>query len=274
MIMANYPAPNYEYEIAQLRRAYEDALDKVSLELTRLGATDFERAQTVATLAEIKRILKELNDVSDEWASANMERAVTDGIVRSLVSLGLVADIAEAQAIVKFSRLNRELVKSAVADTQADLLAVTQNIERKTRQAIRQAAATTMRSNLTRGINGTQTIRRDILAQLDSATKTGIIDAAGRRWKPQVYVEMAVRTKMLAAHKEATINDALSRGVYYAIISSHGATDACRNWEGKIVKLTPEADGDYPYVGDLPRREIFHPNCKHVISPVRKPERV
>ena len=42
------------------------------------------------------------------------------------------------------------------------------------------------------------------------------------------------------------------------------------NYEGKIVKLVASAEGNYPYVGDLPNREIFHPNCKHIISPAKK----
>jgi hypothetical protein len=74
--------------------------------------------------------------------------------------------------------------------------------------------------------------------------------------------------------RESAINDALGRNAYYGIISSHGASDLCRNWEGRIVKLTPDAEGDYPYYGALPNREIFHPRCKHVVSPVRRPDRL
>ncbi|MNC62751.1 Phage minor capsid protein 2 [compost metagenome] len=133
-----------------------------------------------------------------------------------------------------------------------------------------------MRANLTRGINGNRTLNADLLQRmrqtLGSAIDTGIIDAAGRRWKPEVYVEMVTRTKMNATHREATINEAVGRGAYYAVISRHGAADACRNWEGRVVKLTPDAPGEYPYVGDLPRREIFHPNCRHVLSPIRDPK--
>lgn len=37
------------------------------------------------------------------------------------------------------------------------------------------------------------------------------------------------------------------------------------------MKLTRDAPGSYPYIGDLPSREIFHPNCRHTLSPVRDP---
>jgi hypothetical protein len=177
-----------------------------------------------------------------------------------------------------FNRLNRDFIKTAVADTQDDLLQVSQNIERKVRTAIRQVTAEAMRSNLTQGINTTDSIKRDILKnlreRLGDSINTGIIDAAGRRWKPETYVEMVTQTKLAQTQRESTINDALGRNANYGIISSHGAKDLCRNWEGKIVKLTPDAPGDMPYYGSLPNREIFHPRCKHVISPVRRLDRL
>lgn len=271
--MPTIPEPNYEYDIKILRQYYEKALSEIERSLLRLNASEFERAMAKATIADIKEILAELDGSVSEWTAKHLEGTVKDGIIRSMLALEVVETVAEAEKVLTFSRINRELVKTAVADTQADLLAVTKNVERKVRIAIREATMETMRANLTQGINGTQTLKRDILAKLDKATKTGIIDAAGRRWKPGVYAETVVQTKMMLSHKEATINEALSRDVLYGIISSHGAKDACSRWEGKVVKLIADAPGDYPYVGDLPRNEIFHPRCKHLITPVRKPER-
>lgn len=268
------PTPTYNYEVSTLRGYYEKAMASVSNELLRLGLSNFERAQILATQAEIKRILNELDNNASSWATLNIEKAATDGVVRSLVALGLAETAQEAVSIVKFNKLNSDLIKTAVADTQDDLLQITQNVDRRVRIAIRQAAAETMRSNMTQGINGTASLKRDLLSRLDEAAKVGIIDARGYRWQPEVYAEMVVRTKMSRTHTEATMNDALGRDVLYGIISKHGAKDACAKWEGKVVKLVREAPGDYPYIGDLPRREIFHPNCKHVISPVRRPERI
>jgi hypothetical protein len=226
---------------------------------------------------EIKDALDELNSRTNEWAAATIPKAAEDGIIRSIIALGVANTVSEAQKIITFNRLNRDFIKTAVADTQNDLLQVSQNIDRKVRTTIRQVTADAMRSNLTQGINTTDSIKRDLLAglktQLGDSLSTGIIDAAGRRWKPEVYAEMVTRTKLAQTQRESAINDALGRDAYYGIISSHGAKDACRNWEGKIVKLVPDAPGAYPYYRDLPNREIFHPNCKHVISPIRRPDR-
>jgi hypothetical protein len=276
--MLTSPGPNYNYDVEEVVKAYEKAIDAILRELERIDLTNFQRANALATLKSISEILAELNDEAGKLAQIKVEKAATDGIIRALITLEVVATAAEAEKIVAFNRLNKEMVAAAVADTQADLLAVTQNVEKKVRAAVRQATAEAMRNNLPRGINTSDPIRRAILADLrktlGDSVNTGIIDAAGRRWKPTTYVDVLVRTKMMQAHKEATINEAVHRGAVYGIISKHGAKDACRNYEGKIVKLDRSADGSYPYIYDLPKREIFHPFCKHVVSPFRRIDRL
>lgn len=269
------PVPTYDREIGRLVAAYKNAIRDIQAELSRLDLSAISRANAAAALASVAKILRALDEDAAAWVEENVPKAATDGIIRAIIDLGAAETVADAEKIVKFNRANQSLIASVVADTQADLLAVTQNIDRRVRTAVRQATAESMRANMTRGINGRRTISADILQQirstLGSAVETGIIDAAGRRWKPEVYVDMVARTKLSTAHRDATINEALGRGAYYGRISRHGAVDACRNWEGRIVKLTPDAPGDYQFVGNLPRREIFHPNCRHQVTPVRDP---
>lgn len=254
--------PTYDREIGRLVSAYKDAIREIQAELLRLDLSAISRANAAATLAAIAKILRGLNEEAAAWVEENVPKAATDGIIRAIIDLGAAETVAEAEKIVKFNRANQALIASVVADTQADLLAVTQNVDRRVKAAVRQATAESMRANMTRGINGRRTISADILQRmrstLGSAVETGIIDAAGRRWKPEVYVDMVARTKLSSAHRDATINEALGRGAYYGRISRHGAVDDCRNWEGRIVKLVRDAPGDMPFIGDLPRREIFH----------------
>jgi hypothetical protein len=151
-------------------------------------------------------------------------------------------------------------------------------MDRKIKTTIRQSVAEVMRSNMAAGINGRKTISREILAdlrnKLGESVNTGIIDAAGRRWDPKVYAEMVTRTKMMRTRMDATINEAVGREAYYGTVSRNGSKhEECRVWEGKIVKLIPDAPGNYPYVGDLRNqsRGLFHPNCQHQVLPVRDP---
>lgn len=271
------PKPSYEYDINRLVELYRKGIDEILSELNRLDVSDMQRAQILATLKNIADSLVQTHAGAVEIAQELLTKAVEDGIVNTIIALGVVETVEEAQNIVKFNKANKALTEAVISDTQADLLAVTQNIERRVRVAVRQVAADSMRANYARGINGRKAISRDILVglrdKLGASVNTGIIDAAGRRWKPEVYVDMLVRTKTMSAHLDSTLNEAVAREAYYGRVSSHGAKDACRNYEGKIVKLVADAPGDYPYIGDLRGgRDIFHPNCKHLVTPVRVPD--
>jgi hypothetical protein len=256
------PTPNYEYPISRLVGYYKTAVREIMRELERVDLTDFQRANALATLKSISEILAELDENATEWVEQNIPIAVRDGVAGAIYALGVVETLEQAHNIVKFNRLNKTLIEAVVADTQSDLLQVTQNMDRKIKAAIRQAVAESMRLNLTRGINATRVLKADVVAEmrkrLGDAVNTGIIDAANRRWRPEVYAETVVKTKMMHAHIEATINEAVSRDAFYGVISRHMAKDACSNWESKIIRLTPDAPGDFPYIKDLPRREIFH----------------
>lgn len=271
--MPEVPQPNYDYDVKRLVKAFEQALKDVQRELDALFLTDFERAQIIAVEKSIRNILSDMTKYGDEWATVAMTTATMEGIASTLYALGLVSTFEEALKVVKFNTANKRLVDAAIADTQSDLLAVTQNIERQAKLAIRKATAEAMRYKLTRGINATQDISKEIRQRIVKATDVAIIDSRGHRWRLSTYTDMLAREKMRQAHQEASINEALSEGSLYGRISRHGAKDKCRLWEGKIVKLAADAPGDYPYIGDLPRNEIFHPNCRHLVTPLRDPRK-
>ncbi|MGE7271361.1 phage minor capsid protein [Brevibacillus panacihumi] len=273
--MRRVPEPNYEYEIARLVSAYTKAMYRIATELQRLDVSDITRANSAAALAEVVRILTELNGQSSEWVTRNLPIAATDGVAAAIYALGVADTFEEARKIAKFNRMNKAMVDAVIADTQADLLAVTQNVERKVRAAVRQVTAESMRANMARGVNGRRTISRDILdglrKKLGDSVNTGIVDAASRRWRPEVYVDMLTRTKMAEAHREATQNEALDRGVYTFVVSRHGATDGCAKWEGRTLKLSSDYPGDYPTIDEARAGTLFHPCCSHVLTPIRKP---
>lgn len=269
--------PNYDSQVEQLVRYYKQAIADIQRQLDRFDLTNFKRANQMALLKSVADILASLNEDAAKWVEENIPAAARQGVADAILALGVVDTLEQAQQLVKFNRVNAQLVQAAVEDTQADLLAVTQNVDKKVKATVRQVVAESMRSNLARGVNGRKTMNADTLAglrqKLGNALNSGIIDASGRRWKPEVYVDMVTRTKMMRLTNEASMNEGVQRGAYYGIISNHGAKDACGKWEGKIVKLVPDAPGDYTYIGDIPNRELFHPNCRHTVTPIGDPDK-
>jgi hypothetical protein len=269
--------PNYDAQIAELVRYYKQALTDIQRQLDRFDLTDFSRANQMALLKSVAETLASLNEESAKWVEENIPMAARQGVANAILALGVVDTLEQAEKLVKFNRVNAQLVQAAVINTQDSLLKATQNVERRVKATVRQVVAEVMRQNLAKGINGRRTMSADTLARLrkklGDSLDTVIIDAARRRWKPEVYVDMVSRTTLMRLTNEAAMNEAVQRGAYYGIISKHGAKDGCGKWEGKIVKLVPDAPGDYTYIGDIPNRELFHPNCRHTVTPIRDPNK-
>ena len=271
------PRPSYETDIAEIQSRYRSAMRELRNRLNELPLDSMQRAQVEAALKDVSDIMRRLNLDMDDWAKAAFPKAVSNGIQTALLCLG--ASGASAGLSTRFTGVNKRMLEAVMADTQSDLLAVTQNIERRVRVAVRKVSAEVLRSNMAQGINGMRTNKRDMYArlreELGKSLDTGIIDAAGRRWNPETYLEMVTRTKLMEAHMNGTINEALERGVLYGRVSKHGATDACKNWEGKLVKLVADAPGNFPTVDDArATREVFHPNCRHLVMPERNPPEI
>lgn len=272
--MRNLPPPVFNYSVSVLVKYYKNAATSIINEIERSDITSLNAANSRVVLAEISDIIVELDDNSRKWVKKNIPESARRGVARSLVSLGIVETFEEAEKIVKFNKLNRGMVSAAVADSYQDLAYVTQNIDRKTKAGLRRVFSQVAREQYTQGVSGIKTIKRETLnrmyAELDGIVNTGIIDAAGRKWRPETYVETVAIEKMNQAYFEANMNESIDRGAYYGVISSHGATDACSFHEGRIVKLVEDAPGDYPTIDELKAtNQIFHVRCKHQVNTLR-----
>ncbi|TYS60479.1 minor capsid protein [Sutcliffiella horikoshii] len=273
----NIKDPDYHYDATKIAEEYRKAKIAIARELARVDVTDLSKRQTKATFARILVILEALNVAAEEWVTENIPAAVYQGVASTLVVLGVAETIAEARELVKLNPINKRMVDAIIADTFSDLLTVTQNMDRKTKAIYRQVLSEAMRSNYAQGINGVKTIKAETISllkqKLEGSANIGIIDAAGRKWRPETYVETVALEKMNQAYREATVNEAVQRGTLYGIISSHNASDGCKFHEGRIVKLVPEAPGSYPTVDELrATNQIFHVRCKHQVLPIRNPE--
>lgn len=263
----------YKYDAAELVKFFEETRDETRTMLLEMASEGkITRARLTAYEKQYELIIKQLRESGVQWADQAVTKAATEGIADSLVSLGLAETKAAALAVVAFSKVNQAYLTAQIADTQRDILLVTQNMERETKQLFQRVYRTQLRSQAVKNDNSMRQLKRSLdkalRAELKSAADSAIVDSAGKTWKLRNYVDMLVQTKMMEAHRESSINTGLEEGALHGRISKHGARDACARWEGKIVKLVPDAPGEYPYLGDIPRRQLFHNRCKHICSPI------
>ena len=105
---------------------------------------------------------------------------------------------------------------------------------------------------------------------------TGFIDHAGRRWSPEAYVAMDIKTTMFNTARESIWETADSFGSDLYQVSSHnGARPLCYPWQGKVisrsdrVREVTDLDGNKIHVYAQSETTygqaagLFGINCKH-----------
>lgn len=62
----------------------------------------------------------------------------------------------------------------------------------------------------------------------------------GKNYPLNTYIDGRAKTTATDIHVTSTQYDASAAGVFTGMITTHGATDSCKDWEGKLVCFTPE----------------------------------
>lgn len=276
--MRKVPELSFEYDANKLIDYYKKAFIEVVDVLSQMvGVNDFSYAFQQSLLSQIAYILANLDKRNEEWCKEYIEKYYREGAAQVLVEAGAFKSLAEARRGVQFSMLGRQMLDAHIADTYEDLLSVTKNTDRKIKRLVKQVVSQNIRAKAIQKL-GRKTMERAITQELtrQGLSKTlkdegwvGIVDSAGRRWNLTTYVQMVTRTKLQQAHVEGVRVEALQRGIDTAIISSHGAKDYCRHFEGMVISLNGLTPGLYTYEELRKSNLIFHPNCQHTVTPIR-----
>lgn len=277
----NLPDPDYERDIAKYIRVYKSAFREIVDRIVTLSTwgkgSEVTRQQMESILAQVTFILRQLDDETKKWTEETISKAFADGQARTIIALGDAKSLSEASSLAAFSMLSRDTVEALIADTYHDLLLATQNTERKVKALVREVVADQLRMKAIQA-TGRVTTSKAIVETLTKAGLSdrvkaegfiGIVDKAGRKWNLSTYADMVVRTKLSQAHIEGTRTEAIERGVDLAIISNNGAQDACRHYEGMVISMNGLTPGFPTYAELRKTNKIFHPNCKHKVTPIR-----
>jgi hypothetical protein len=279
MAFREIPEIRYNKDVERLAKMYKRSYQDVVKELIRLletGSWDILIQQEASLARQLTLILEEL----DKDVAPILEQLLKDTFVKgqaqALVSLGEATTLTEATAGVSMSQFSRKSTEKIVQDTFEDVLALTNRTEKRIKQEVRDIAGEVMRQNAMQQM-GYDTTRKEMMNKLLSKgfskkiTKDfkGVTDSAGRRWKLDSYVNMLVKTKMQQAYSEGIRSESIERGTDLAVISDHGAKDACKHFEGMVISMTGKTKGLYTYDELRRSNKIFHPHCKHTITPLR-----
>lgn len=169
-----------------------------------------------------------------------------------------------------FTTINKSAVEALVSDAQKSFGDALSTVNRSARQIFNQATQQAIKDRLASGeIGGLDRVKiaSDIKQIVADQGVAALTDKGGRQWTLDRYAEMLTRTKIVEARNTGLGHKLAQNGFDLVEVSSHGATDVCGDWEGKILSLSGQTDG-YPTVDEATADGLFHPNCEHAVNAI------
>lgn len=245
---------------ALLKKAYKNIVEEIAT------ATDFGVANRKAILSQIEDILQDTGTDVEKFLEKELPRYYKDGAdqaVKQLQNTGADVNVATG-----FNRIHREAIIALVDDTSRAFGESMTGIGRSANLLLGKAIRNLITEKMAEGLIGgkaLRTVRQTIKGILLEEGLDALVDKGGHSWSLDRYSEMLFRTKAVEARNRGLANRMAENDYDLVQVSNHGATDVCREWEGKILSVSGRTPG-YPTVSDSEAGGLFHPNCKHAIN--------
>ncbi|UAY72003.1 phage minor capsid protein [Bacillus paralicheniformis] len=278
--MSLIPTPKYGRDkkrmAKMLSKQYKQMFDYLILQL-QFNPDDPRVIREAQIMRQINYWLKELDQALYKEIEKLIKKSFQDGQAYHLLSVKEAKNWEEAVSSATFNKLQRARIEAIVADTHEDILQATNNTSSAIKSVVRQTVSKVAQYHSLNNGNY-KDMQKDLLKQLSKQglSKTivkdgfvGITDKAGRKWDLATYSKMVVTTKTNQAFIEGVTHESEETGFDLAVISDHGAEDACKNWEGLVISLTGKTKGYITYKQAKATNEIFHPNCEHGVHSIR-----
>jgi hypothetical protein len=254
-----------ERDIARLTKLYQTAYAQIEKEIE--GATEFGVRNRKQILYQIDGILKELDSDTAPILEEALEKQYTTGAGEAVEQLKF-SGAQDIPVTAGFNRIHKDAIAVLVSETQEAFAQSIQGIHKSANRLIGAGVRQQLTEQMAIGkIQGAalRTIKNNVIGVLKTDGLSALVDKGGRTWKLDRYAEMLIRTKSVEARNVGMLNRMVENGYDLVQVSSHGASDNCGDWEGKILSVRGDTPG-YPTVEMARSGGLFHPNCKHAIN--------
>lgn len=274
--MAKLDEQIIEMLLLELNRISNDFLDELYNLINEIDYNNFDRKEYLKTEKQIDQIFLKYEVLYAKWVDKAIETGFKEGAAGAILDLEDAVVREEAFKMFRMTRNKKQIIDLIKKTTYNDLLKMTNNTKQQTKDLLTRVVTEVMKGK--EYGRAEEDFSREIIRQLKQQIKKemdfAIIDRAGRHWTIKAYSEMVARTKIMQSYLDGVETEALAREANYGLISAHSSKcNICRPWEGLIVRLRRDAPGNFPLlsgVRSIPgKKSIFHPNCKHHISPLR-----
>lgn len=259
--------------IEQLRKTYRKSQLRLNDILAQVSLTSFQRYRTEQLLTQVNAEIANLNKEAAAWSKSNIKPSYMTGVNYSGRKL---KDLGVTNSIDKGALVHRQAVSVLTDEVAKDLLIANGNMQRNIARYIRATQQRIIQDKeisraLAEGLiegKARRSVSDTLLIEMQKKMKNQqYLTINGRNYKPEKYAELVARTRTREAVTQGTVNSAIQYGVDLIQVSTHqdiDGDDICNEYEGKVFSISGTSD-KYPVADRLPP---FHPNCRHVVTPV------
>lgn len=137
------------------------------------------------------------------------------------------------QAADKLNLVNTVMLDSTEQAYRGVVADITAKLN-STQQYLNQATG-----SVVTGVETLNTATQQAVARMVENGLTGFVDHAGRRWRPEAYVMMDIRTTVMNTARQAAFDRCDDFGSDIIQVDAHaGARPLCYPWQGKLISRT------------------------------------
>jgi len=250
---------------AMFQKAYTEIVKKIN------GATNFGVANRKAILSQIEKTLIDLGDEVNGQLEIQIPKYYKNGADEAVKQLNNVG--ADVSVSTGFNRVHTQAIQALTSDASRSIAESIQGVGRSARQLLGKAVRDQITQQIGTGIisgDALKTVRQNIKGVLQDQGLSSLVDKGGHSWDLDTYADMVFRTKAVEARNRGLLNRMVENNYDLVQVSAHGATDACGEWEGKILSITGETtelDGEsVATIAEAEAAGLFHPNCRHALN--------
>lgn len=235
---------------------------------TFAASTPTTRARRKKTLKQLDKIVAEAQLDMEAWANVNVAAFYEQGAYET------IEDLAKEGAIfdnaVDYVSIHKEAIVAISEDMRGNIAQAMTGLTATGQKLVGNAARESIMADIATGRilgNTRRDISKYVRAELRKDGITALIDKGGRKWDLKRYSQMLARTKLTQAHNSGVRARMAEQGSDLAIVSVHaGSCPLCKPWEGEILSVNGRTQG-YSTLDDAMGDGLFHPNCRHVVTP-------
>lgn len=253
--------PTAKWKMQQLA-----ALGKLDSKNLRTIAEYMGIAPDMAEIAVTRAALKAVKEMDEGFSELAREGIINDTEVPMEDSALQAAAMYSKQAADRLNKVNTVMRYFAKAQAMAAVNRITEILDKQQHLDILNKAA----GKVIMGTESRQTAVRQCIREMSQRGIPAFVDAAGRQWSPEAYVNMDIRTTCSNAAHEAQFTRMDDYGIDLIEVSSHaGARPKCAKDQGKIFDRKGKSK-KYPSWKTSSYGEpdgILGINCGHQIYP-------